>query len=240
MTAGIEEFEQAFLHDPSDVDAFAALQRFYKEQRRLADLAALYERRATHMRDHHKAADLLWRASELHRELVQVESEGRVLQKALELHKGHARALERLKELAREQARWTDVVWLLEQEAEAVEEAGGDGRRLARIEHEIGVAWEQQFHRLDRAIHHYQRAFKADPTHTESIEAGRRIYRSVGHWKTVASLYDVELTSCSGAQRKVELLLELAKLRWEKLGDLEAAAKAFQEASQLRPGDERS
>ena len=235
---GIKEFEEIFRRDPADVDAFAALQRAYKQSGRLADLAALMERRAGHLRDGHKAADLLTRAAEIYAQQGEEVAETRVLTKALEQHKGDRKALERLKELSEAKGRWTEVLRLLALETENITESGGDGKRLARVEHEAGRIWEDKFHQLDRAIMCFQDAFKADPSHIDSIESGRRIYRAVGRWKTVAGLYQVELSTCTDPRRKVELLLELGELQWEKLGDLEGAARSFQEAAQLRAGDE--
>ena len=237
-TKGIEDFEEIFRRDPADVDAFAALQRVYRQSGRLDQLAAVMERRATHLRDGHKAADLLCRAAEIHAQRGDEQSEIRVLSKALDQHNGNRTALERMRQLCESQGRWADLLRLFTMEAEVLVQASGDSRRLARVEHETGQVWEDRFHRLDQAIHHYQAAFKADPNHTESIEAGRRIYRAVGRWKTVAALYQVELSTCSDSRRKVELLLELGQLQWDKLGDLEGAARSYQEATQLRAGDE--
>jgi len=235
---GIEDFEEIFRRDPSDVDAFAALQRAYRETGQAAELAAIMERRAGHLRDGPKAADLLCRAAEIHAQRSDTVAEARLLTKALELHRSNRPALDRLRQVAESQRNWTEVLRILALESEALVAAGGDNRRLARIEHETGRIWEQQFHRLDRAILHYQAAFKVDPSHIESIEAGRQIYRGVGRWKTVAALYQVELSTCSDPKRKVLLLLELGQLQWNKLGDLEGAARSYQEASQLRAGDE--
>jgi tetratricopeptide (TPR) repeat protein len=238
VTKGTEDFEAIFRRDPTDVDAFAALQRAYKQSGRLLELADLMERRASHIPDGHKAADLLWQAAEIHARQGDGSAESRVLSKALEQHKGHRKALDRLKAVSTDERRWTEVLRLLTLDAQALVESGGDKKRLARVEHEIGQVWEDQFNRLDQAIVHFQAAFKADPGHIDSIEAGRRIYRSVGRWKTVAALYQVELSTCQDPQRRVPLLLELGQLQHDNLGDLEGAARSYQEASQIRAGDE--
>jgi tetratricopeptide (TPR) repeat protein len=235
VNRGIEEFELAFRRDPSDADAFAALRRAYQAEERLDALADLFERRAAYLHDPQKAADLLLQAGEVHARRADLRGELRALAKAIEIAPGHRRALDRMRSFCREKEQWTELLRVLVFEAEA---AAGDSKRLAAIEHEAGEIWEQQFHRLDRAIQHYQRAFKANPTQVESIEAGRRIYTAMGHYKTVASLYQVELSTCADAKRRVELLLELGKLQWEKLGELEAAGRTLSDASQSRPGDE--
>jgi tetratricopeptide (TPR) repeat protein len=235
VTRGTEDFELAFRRDPSDADAFAALRRVYQAEDRLDALADLYERRAAYLHDAQKSADLLLQAAEVHARRGELRGELRALGKAIDIAPGHRRALDRMRAVCREKEQWAELLRVLAIEAE---EAAKDPKRLAAIEHEAGEIWEQQFHRLDRAMQHYQRAFKANPGQVESIEAGRRIYTAMGHFKTVASLYQVELSTCADAKRRVELLLELGRLQWEKLGELEAAARTLNEASQARPGEE--
>ena len=230
--------ETAFNLDPADADAFAALRKLYQAESDSAALAALYERRSCHIHDSQKAADLLWQAAEIHSQLERSSDEIRVLNKALERHRGHGRALERLKVIHTAQENTPDLLRILVLEAEIIAESGGDPKRISHVEYEAGRLWEEKFHRLDKAIYHHQRAFKSNPNHTDSIDAGRRIYSSVGDWLTVASLYQVEISTCADSRRKVELLTEMGRLQSERLDDLEAAARYLSEASQLRQGDE--
>ncbi|MCA9668370.1 MAG: tetratricopeptide repeat protein, partial [Myxococcales bacterium] len=227
-----------FRRDPADSTAFNALRRAYQGQSRDPELAALYERRADHLAEGHGAADLLWRAAEIHHARGNAESELRVLNKAVARDKGHQRALERLKGLAQATERWTELVRLLELEIEGLAEAGRDTRRAARLEFELGQLWEQRLGRMDRAIACYQRAFAGDATHAEAIEAGRRIYAQVGHFETVAQLYRVELETITDTRTKIDRLLALGQLYRDKLGDMESAARCYTEALQLRPGNE--
>ncbi len=237
MNTEIEKLEQAFYHNPADVNAFAALQRIYKEESRLHDLAKLFERRSAHLQDNKEAAALLWMASEIHRQNANTAAEVRTLSKAVELNPGHIKAIQRLKGWHTQESRWTEVLSFIALEIEA-SDSSSPTKQIAKLEFEAGSIWEKQFFRLDRAIEHYQRCFKADPNHSEAIESGRRIYRSLGHWQTVASLYQVELSTTNEAPRRAELLLELGQLQAEKLTDLQAAARSYTEASHLRPGDE--
>jgi tetratricopeptide (TPR) repeat protein len=229
--------EEAFRRDPGSSETFSALRRNYQTVQREDALAPLYERHAASMSDARRAAELCWQASELYGTLGHDQAELRALRKALARDQNHRRALERLIALAEAAERWSELTRLYDTALEQLE-ARGERMRLGRQHFIAGQLWETRFDRLDRAIEHYQAAFKNDPEHAEAIDAGRRIYATVGRWQTVAQLYQVELTTVHEARRKAELLLELAELSRDKLGDLEATARALTEASQLRPGEE--
>ncbi|PIE66388.1 MAG: hypothetical protein CSA24_00280 [Deltaproteobacteria bacterium] len=229
--------EEAFRRDPGSNETFSTLRRNYQTLRRDDALAPIYERHAASLSDPRRAAEICWQAAELYGKLGEPQAELRVLRKALARDPNHRRALERSIELAEQGERWSELTRLYDVALEQYE-ARGERIRLGRQHFICGQLWEQRFDRLDRAIEHYQAAFKSDPDHAEAIEAGRRIYATVGRWQTVAQLYEVELSTVHEARRKAELLLELATISRDKLGELEATAKALTEASQLRPGEE--
>ncbi|MDP6370661.1 MAG: glycosyltransferase family 39 protein, partial [Planctomycetota bacterium] len=210
----------------------------YQDLTREQDLAILLERRAVHLDDVTGATDMLWQAAELYSQWDEPEAEIRVLGKALDLERGGVKFRERLKKLLEEQERWAELILTLEQEAEDLPEGDSGKSQRADLQYRVGEIWEKHLCRLDQALQHYQAAFKTDSGHTDSIEAGRRVYETVGHWDGIASLFQVELGFCTQARRKAELLVELGTLQWKKLRNLEAAARFFNEASHLKPGDE--
>jgi len=238
LASKIEEFEEAFRKDPRDPEVFDDLRAAYQEDSRDKDLAILLERRAAHLEEITGATDMLWQAAELYSQWEEPEAEIRVLGKALDLERGDVKVRERLKDLLGDQERWAELIRTLEQEAEDLPESDSGNAQLAEIEFRVGEIWERHLCRLDQALQHYQAAFKADSRHTDSIEAGRRVYETVGHWEGMASLFQVELGFCSQARRKAELLVQVGELQWKKLRNLEAAARFFNEASHLKPGDE--
>lgn len=131
------------------------------------------------------------------------------------------------------------LVHCLEEQYKQISKLGASSRDLADLDHQIGEVWEKRLYRLDRALQHYQNAFKTDPQHRVSIEAGRRIYNLVGRWEGVASLLVVELNLCTEPMQKADLLYRLGQIRHTRLDDMQGAAQALTEASHLAPGDER-
>ena len=238
MAADIEQLEEAFHQDPRDQDAFEALQQAYEDTARSHDLAILLERRAAHLEGITGATDMLWHAAQLYSQWEEPEAEIRVLSKALDLDRSGPNVRERLKVLLTSQERWAELIRILEQQAEELSGDDDNKARVAEIEHQMGEIWENHLCRLDQALQHYQAAFNADGARSESIEAGRRVYETVGHWEGMASLFQLELSLCTKAKRKAALLVELGRLQWKKMRDMETAARCFNDASHLKPGDE--
>ena len=71
---------------------------------------------------------------------------------------------------------------LLEELEREVEQVDGKEARAARL-FELGVVAEDLFLEKIRAMHHYQAAFKLNPTDARALERARR----AGSWVTLSS-----------------------------------------------------
>src|SRR5436309_11920960 len=123
---------------------------------------------------------------------------------------------------------WPGLIEELEREVEQVEPKEAKAARLF----ELGELCEDLFLRKDRAMVHYQAAFKLSPSDARALERARRIYREMGNLEMVATLLGLELKVTTDPARKAEVegklgiaLLDLGK-RDGALGHLETAAEA--------------
>ena len=95
--------------------------------------------------------------------------------------------------------------------------------------------WNDHLGRVDRALWHWQQAWKLEPHKTEALDAARVLYQSLGDEAMVAKLYQAELEVLGGhgpAQRKAQIRLELGKLAL-RAKNLEAAANHLEEGARL-------
>ncbi|MCK5799802.1 MAG: hypothetical protein KAI47_21580, partial [Deltaproteobacteria bacterium] len=237
MTTHLAALEEAFRRDPASTETFAALDRNYRANGQEDALPKLYERHADAIGDMRQAAELCWQAAKLYDKRHKNEDELRVLRRAVSLDASVHEATDRLTQLAEEGERWSELVHLFDKAIGNLETANNP-LRLAQFQFHAGRIWETRFHRLDKAIAYYQAAFKSDPTHTDAIEAGRRIYAAAGRWPIVLQLYEIEIATTHETKSRADLLLEMAEVAREKTGELETAARALTEAAQLRPGEE--
>src|SRR5205823_10921522 len=99
-------------------------------------------------------------------------------------------------------------------------------RRAAHHRHAAEL-WHEHLGRVDRALWHFQQAWKLEPNKTEALEAARQLYMSLGDEGMVAKLYQAELdvigTSPQLATRRGHIRFELGALALRR-NDLEAAA----------------
>ncbi|HEY5952552.1 MAG TPA: tetratricopeptide repeat protein, partial [Kofleriaceae bacterium] len=230
---------------------FAALRQELRDAGRgelLADVCATW---AQHERDPHRAADAWSEAGEAMAVLGETATAIEYLRTALELDPTNERAADRLLEMVEpyDPAAAAEIIETelteLATPNTARKRAGGDGNRkqpelIARraAQHRrAAVLWNEFLGRVDRALWHYQQAWKLEPGKTESLEAARNLYASLGDDAMVGKLYMAELEVLGqrgNEARRAQIRLELGRLALRQK-DLEAAANHLEEASRLDP-----
>ncbi len=226
-----------------EAKGFSALRQELRDAGRgelLADVCATW---ATHERDPHRAADAWSEAGEAMAVLGETATAIEYLRTALELDPMNERAADRLLEIVEpnDPAAAAEII-----ESELTELAKRDGKggrksevttRRASHHRRAAALWNDHLGRVDRALWHYQQAWKLEPAKTESLEAARSLYASLGDDGMVAKLYQAELEvlgSQGNPQRKSSIRFELGRIAQRKK-DLEAAANHFEEAARLDP-----
>ena len=238
MDATAQDLIQRLRRNPDDSEAFAALRAHYHRQGDFASLVNLLEGWAARHADGGHASAAFYEAGEIVR--TYMHDRGRAMslyERALDRNGLHMDASIRLQEMLEELGEHRRLLDLLERRAEALTQANADPRHVAQVHQQIGEVWEHRFQRVDRAIHHYRKAFDLDPTLVQAIYAAREIYRNAGNLKAAASLYDLEANAETDPDRKVALLRELGHLRGEQLNDVEGAIVALKRALNQAPTD---
>ncbi|MFT3697546.1 MAG: tetratricopeptide repeat protein [Kofleriaceae bacterium] len=234
-----------FRQQPAAND-FAALRQELRDAGRgelLADVCATW---AQHERDPIKAADAWSEAGEAMIVLGEVDTAIEYLRTSLELDPTNDRASDRLLEIVEpnDPAAAVEII-----EGELTELAKREGARKrpeltarrAQQHKRAAVLWNDHLGRVDRALWHWQQAWKLEPQNTEALEQARELYRSLGDDAMVGKLYQAELEVLnkdkdpSAAAKKSTIRLELGRLALRHK-DLEAAANHLEEASKLTPG----
>jgi tetratricopeptide (TPR) repeat protein len=130
---------------------------------------------------------------------------------------------------------WPSLIEELEKEAEQIQAKDQKARRL----YELGELCEDLFLRKDRAMIHYQAAFKLSPQDARALERAREIYREMGNLEMVAKLLELEWKVTGDAARKSAVegkwgiaLLDLGR-RDAALPHLEAAEGAQPDSREI-------
>jgi tetratricopeptide (TPR) repeat protein len=127
---------------------------------------------------------------------------------------------------------WPGLIEELEREVEQVEPKETKAQRLF----ELGELCEDLFLRKDRAMVHYQAAFKLSPSDARALSRARQIYREMGNLEMVATLLGLELRSAPEGPKKAEIQARLGIAQLD-LGKKDQALPNLEAAAEARPED---
>jgi tetratricopeptide (TPR) repeat protein len=243
----------AFRADPESSELYDELRDLLRQTNEMAQLAEIAELHATHVDDSMRSAALYAEAGAARLRMGESEAGEADLREALTHDPLNEQAGTRLVEHLIALGRFAEAAALLEAEIAALdaasgpededsadrdddgEHAGGNGEpvgdqltsRRAQRHRQVAALWDGKLGRLDRALHHWQKAWQLEPLRTEALEAARAIYASLGKHKMVAQLYEAELEILGdgGApQRRAQLELQLGRLLHRHGESTQAAA----------------
>src|SRR4051812_12731800 len=214
-THSIDPLEARVVHFRQQPESrgFAELRQQLRDAGRGELLAELCATWAQHERDPVRAADAWSEAGEAMVVLGETATAIEYLRTALELDPTNDRAADRLLEIVEP----TDPAAAVEiLEGELTELAKKSKRELIgrRASHHrrAAILWNDHLGRVDRALWHWQQAWKLEPARTEALEQARNLYASLGDDAMVGKLWQAEL-EVLGQQgdrgRKAHIRLEL-------------------------------
>ncbi len=168
------------------------------------------------------------------------------LQRALELDPVNERAVDRLVDVLLQREDVAAAVEPIEAELAELGKRAGDARpkkgdpvvaRRAAQHRRAAKLWNEHLGRVDRALQHWQHAWRLEPHRTDALEEARNLYASLGDEGMVAKLYKAELDvvgSSGSAERRAYLHYQLGRIamRSKDYGD---AGRHLEEASRLEP-----
>ncbi|HSK03971.1 MAG TPA: hypothetical protein VK932_22110, partial [Kofleriaceae bacterium] len=218
-----------------EAKGFQALRQELRQAGRGELLAELCATWAQHERDPVRAADAWSEAGEAMLVLGETATAIEYLRTAIDLDPVNDRAVDRLLEIVEptDPAHAVEIIEIelgelakptrsdaSRRKADVIARRAAQHRRAAEL-------WNVYLGRVDRALWHWQQAWKLEPHDTEALDAARQLYHSLGDDAMVAKLYQAELevlgTASATAGKRAQLRLELGTLALRGK-DLETAA----------------
>ncbi len=152
----------------------------------------------------------------------------------LSVSPGEPRALDNLDRIFSSLEEWTDLAEVLELRANTAE----NDRERIELLCRLGEVYEEQLAQLESAERVYRRIFDdLDGTEPRAIEALSRIFDKREAWPELARVYERQLELVGTPYDEAEVRAKLARLSWDKLGNLEAAAEGWRRVIELRGED---
>ncbi len=256
MDGAIAAYQRILINDPQYQRAAQALERLFRTTERFHDLADLYRRQLDFASDTDAQLDLMHRLGHvLEKELGQIPDAIDAYRSALEMNPNHPasrRALEALlRELGLQEGdnrdyrlqiatlleplyepnEWTKLINVLEVQLEYVDDPLN---RVDIITRQARLFEQNDPHR-DRAFRAYARAFETCPTAPGAREDLERLADELGIWGELVPIYLQGVGACDDPIELVRILLRIAQINEENLGDAESAMLCYQQLLEHEP-----
>jgi golgin subfamily B member 1 len=131
--------------------------------------------------------------------------------------------------------RHSDLVELLEGEADAARESGDTARELTLLVR-VGEIFDGALDDKDRATSIYERVLERDPEHTRALAALAKLYEANGDWDRVAEVLRKAAATGRGGPDEAEVHFRLARLAESRLDDEDGALAELRLAVRAHPG----
>ncbi|MGC3998946.1 MAG: hypothetical protein QM767_16465 [Anaeromyxobacter sp.] len=222
--------------DPRVLSALADLRESRQEWPAASEaLAALAEAHQARPEDGHRLEAVAAHLRRLELEEVHLgrpEEARRACQAVLVLEPGQRTALAALGRLCARAGDWEGVLAAFRAEAEAAR----DPLERAQRTFKAAQVLEERLGRAAGAVEAYQAALAADPDLLAARSALERLLEREGRWAELCAFLEEDLAGAAAGDQ-VAVLLRVARLREERLGDLGAAEAGYRRVLALDPGN---
>ena len=244
-----KSYEKVLAIDPGDVDALAAMDTLYRGTERWNDLVGVFRRRIELSDDTGVREELYAQMAQVYEEKLGKPDEAiQAYREVLALDATSRVALDALDALFARRAMWPELAENLETRlnlAETDEAQLGLMLRLAFLrEREMGL--------VDEAIEGYRQVLERDAMNRDALGALERLgqdpqnaptiaeileplYRMQGEHQKLIGVHEVQVVRADTAERKVELLHQIATLWEDAGGDLNQAFGTMARALSFDP-----
>lgn len=222
--------EQVLKLDPSSQTAYSGLERCYRRLKRWTQLIDVYNRHLDELSDNAERVAILSDIGDVYsNELADSESAIDAYQKVLEAEPNHIGALDALAKLYDKRGDVHESIECLTRVADLTL----DGGQRVDMYYRIG---KQQLDKLQDSVdarYSFEKALDLEPSHLPSLTALRGIAQREEDWDATARYLEQEQAHTEAPRARARLLVELGRVRSDRLGETEQALSAFEQAIEL-------
>jgi len=230
-----ERLEQVLDIDPLNDDALCHLEELYRTMQRWDDLVRTYDRHASATADTEERVRIFRELGEVYATYKgDVEQAIDSYLNALNLNEHDVFSLQAVAKLYERKGDHSAALDMLGQLAGVV----SDPAEQVSLKHRMGRILDQELGDRVSALEQFQMAIDLEPGHLPSLEAMRNIYVDSGDWAAAAKMLTLEVEHTEKARKRAALLVDLGRIRSERLDDEAGAVAAFEAASQADPDNE--
>ena len=229
----VDLYERSYRLQPKLASAFRALQRLYHKAGRWDSLAELYEREAALLDDRPMATSLLRSAAWIHEQ--QLDDRQRaisVLEKLEGTSSDNHETMISLARLYEETGRMDRLAEVLQTWAAATT----DARLSSELRRHLAELQEGPLRKPEQAVELYRQILDQTPGDRPTLDRLKAYFERTGRWADLVKTLRLELEQIREPGERAHLLLQVGQLSQHKLGLVDEAIAALDEAIAADPG----
>ncbi|MDH3653775.1 MAG: tetratricopeptide repeat protein [Myxococcales bacterium] len=230
-----ERLEQVLDIDPLHDEALCRLEELYRATQRWDDLVRTFDRHASATTDTEQRIRIfrdLGQVYAAHKDDVEMAIDSYL--NALNLDEQDLISLQALTKLFERKGDYAAALDMMGQLAAVVSEPDDQ----VALKHRMGRILDQELGDRVSALEQFQAAIDLDPGHLKSLEAMRGIHVDSGDWLAAAKTLGLEVEHTEQDRIRATRLVELGRIRAERLDDETGAVQAFEAAFAADPDKE--
>lgn len=235
--SAVEKFEQVLDIDPSNLDAFVALERLYRKLQKWEELTQTLERHVIAVPERAEKVRLQKLVGAIC--AAEINDPSRAIDAyvvARQFVEDDAEVLDALAKLYEKQKEFSSALDILEQLLRVT----SDVRTQVDLHYRIGRIQDEELADRAAALEHYEAALDGEPTHLPSLEALRKAYLDNADWVAAARILERESEAQQNPRLAAKLLSQLGQVYGDRLEEPLRAVSAFERALSRNPDDEEA
>ncbi|MBW2699348.1 MAG: tetratricopeptide repeat protein [Deltaproteobacteria bacterium] len=227
---------ESLLGRPDSAPAAAEiLVPIYEQRSDWAGLARALEVRADIATELNEQVELYKRIAEIYeRQLDEPERAFVALRQAFRADSSSQELLQVMQRLAEKSNAYEQLTAALE---EAVSQEGGEQEQQVFLLQSLATLYRDVLKRSDLAASSLRRLLDVLPEHAATLATLESMYRESKSYKDLAWVLEKQAKAASDNEVRRDLLVQVAQVREEQLGDLEGAVAAFQQVFEMDSDD---
>ena len=229
--------------EPQNEQALAALERLYLATQQYDALLDVYQRKIDLLEDPEERTEVYFRIAAIYEEeLGNSDQAIEAYRTVLDLTGDNERALQSLDHIYLGQSRWQDLGETILRRLALLDPEDAD--TAVQLKYRLAGLRETELDDVRGALEVYSEILELDPEHEGTREALERrladpehqlesanllvpVYERAEAWQKLVEAYEVQLQKEERSEARVQLLLKIAKLWVERIGDGERAFSAY-------------
>ncbi len=249
--SAFDAFKRAAHEDPAHAETLADIERIAASLNRWSDVASIYEDEASSVSDSLVARDLAVRAAHIARDRLQDDTRAIASFRQALSQGDDDTILASLEDIYGRNNRWDDAADIIERRVALA----GDPAQLDPLEIRLATVRLERFNKPDAALSALRNITERSPSNAEALTALEKLlqtasvrgdamdalenaYTTLDDSQKLAWLKQLRVEDTRDAGDRVRLLMDLSRLREERLNDAAGALRAVLDAFAVDPSDD--